>query len=104
MRGVIERVIENWLNSSNERSYQIPFCQLLTAEEETVVYVSPHGPFEQGKDVVTIDDGGKVRAYQLKCGETSAGAAPRREAPLDSIRMGISELPQSVPREHTAED
>jgi hypothetical protein len=48
MPGVIERVIENWLTSANERSYQIPFCQLLAAEGETVIYISSHGPFEQG--------------------------------------------------------
>jgi hypothetical protein len=69
MPGVIERVIENWLTSSNERSYQIPFCQLLAAEGETVIYISSHGPFEQGKDVVTIDEAGRPRGYQLKCGD-----------------------------------
>ena len=69
MPGVIERVIENWLTSSNERSYQIPFCQLLAAEGETVIYLSSHGPFEQGKDVVTFDKSGKLRGYQLKSGD-----------------------------------
>jgi hypothetical protein len=47
---VIERVVENWLTSVNERQYQISFCQLLAAEGETVVYISPHGQREQGKD------------------------------------------------------
>jgi hypothetical protein len=69
MPGVIERVIENWLTSSNERSYQIPFCQLLAAEGETVVYYSVHGPFEQGKDVITVGQDGQLRGYQLKCGD-----------------------------------
>lgn len=69
MHGVIERVIENWLTSANERTYQIPFCQLLAAEGETIIYISPHGPFEQGKDVITIDPQGKTRAYQLKNGD-----------------------------------
>ena len=69
MPGVIERVIENWLTSANERSYHIPFCQLLAAEGEPVIHVSPHGPFEQGKDVITIDKKGKLRAYQLKQGD-----------------------------------
>ena len=49
-----ERIIENWLTNCNERQFQIPFCQLLTAEGETVVYVSPHGQRERGKDVVSI--------------------------------------------------
>lgn len=69
MNGVIERVIENWLTSANERSYQLSFCQLLAAEGEAVVYVSSHGPLEQGKDVISVNKSGKVRAYQLKCGD-----------------------------------
>ena len=69
MSGVIDRVIESWLTNSNERSYHIPFCQLLAAEGETIIYVSPHGPFEQGKDIVTTDKTGRVRGYQLKCGD-----------------------------------
>jgi hypothetical protein len=65
---VIERVVENWLSSANERQYQIPFCQLLSAEGETIIYISPHGQMEQGKDVVTVGPDGGVRAYQLKGG------------------------------------
>ena len=68
MPGVIERVIENWLTSSNERSYQIPFCQLLAAGGDGDC-LSSHGPFEQGKDVVTFDKSGKLRGYQLKSGD-----------------------------------
>jgi hypothetical protein len=67
---VIERVIENWLTSVNERQYQLPFCQLLAAAGEEVVYVSSHGPFEQGKDIITLTDVGP-RAYQLKTGDLS---------------------------------
>src|SRR5262249_38503203 len=65
----IERVIENWLTSVNERQYQIPFCQLLAAADEEVVYVSTHGPFEQGKDIITLTRNGPPRAYQLKTGD-----------------------------------
>jgi hypothetical protein len=65
---VIERVIEGWLTSVNERQYQIPFCQLLMAEGEAVVSISTHGQMEQGKDVITKLKNGKIRAYQLKCG------------------------------------
>jgi hypothetical protein len=71
MNGVIERVIENWLTNANERSYQLAFCQLLASEGESVVYVSPHGPLEQGKDVITLDKRGRLKAYQLKCGDFS---------------------------------
>ena len=65
---MIERVVENWLTSVNERQYQIPFCQLLAAEGETVVYISPHGQREQGKDVITLGRDRAPCAYQLKLG------------------------------------
>jgi hypothetical protein len=66
---VIERVVENWLTSVNERQYQIQFCQLLVAEGETVLYISKHGPSELGKDVITLDSEGVPRCYQLKRGD-----------------------------------
>jgi hypothetical protein len=65
---VIERVVENWLSVINERQYQIPFCQLLTAEGEDVRVISSHGQLEQGKDVVSVVNG-VLRAYQLKGGD-----------------------------------
>jgi len=65
---VIERVIENWLTNADERQYQIPFCQLLTAEGEKVLYISKHGQAEQGKDIVTLSKDSTPRAYQLKAG------------------------------------
>jgi len=57
------------LTSVNERQYQIPFCQVLSAEGETILYVSSHGPFEKGKDVITRTASGEIRAYQLKAGD-----------------------------------
>ncbi len=66
---MIERVVENWLTSANERQYQLPFCQLLASEGETVIYISPHGQMEQGKDVITISRNHRVHAYQLKGGK-----------------------------------
>jgi hypothetical protein len=65
---VIERVIENWLTSANERQYQLPFCQLLAAEGETILHISAHGQMEQGKDVISRAADGTVHAYQLKGG------------------------------------
>ena len=61
------------MTSVNERQYQIPFCQVLAAEGETILYVSSHGPFEKGKDVVTRTAAGEVRAYQLKAGDLGLG-------------------------------
>jgi hypothetical protein len=66
--GLLGRVIENWLTSVNERQYQLPFCQVLAAEGETILYVSSHGPLEKGKDIITRTAAGEIRAYQLKAG------------------------------------
>jgi hypothetical protein len=54
------------LTSINERQYQIPFCQVLSASGETILYTSSHGPFEKGKDIITRTVTGEIRAYQLK--------------------------------------
>jgi len=66
-----ERLVEHWLTRTNERGYQTPFCQLLVAQGFKIVHVSPHGPFEQGKDVIAISPDGIPVAYQLKAGEIS---------------------------------
>jgi hypothetical protein len=71
---LIDRVIENWLSSINERQYQIPFCQVLETEGERVVYISSHGPQELGKDIVTIASDGLPSAYQLKAGAIDMGS------------------------------
>jgi len=103
MTGVIERVIENWLNSSNERSYQIPFCQLLAAEGETVIYVSPHGPFEQGKDVITIDETGRARAYQMKRGDIGLTEWRKNKGEInDLVEMPINHPGIPMSRHHTS--
>lgn len=67
--GLLERVIENWLTSVNERQYQLPFCQVLAARGETILYISSHGPFEKGKDVITSTADGAIHAYQMKKGD-----------------------------------
>lgn len=65
---MIERVVENWLTSTNERGYEVPFCQLLLSQGHSVVHLSTHGMMEQGKDVITIGPDGVPCAYQLKAG------------------------------------
>jgi hypothetical protein len=83
---MIERVIENWLTSTNERGYEIPFCQLLASQGHRVLHMSSHGPQEQGKDVITIAPDGIPCAYQLK-GEKDIGLSTWRK-----IRAEIEEL------------
>ena len=66
---MIESAIANWLTSTNERNFQIPYCQVLLTKGQRVLYVSKHRPMEQGKDIITVDDDGTFRAYQLKTGD-----------------------------------
>jgi hypothetical protein len=67
--GLIARIVENWLTSANERSFQLPFCQVLASEGEIVLYIARHGAFEKGKDVVTRSADGVLHAYQMKGGD-----------------------------------
>jgi hypothetical protein len=46
---MIESVIANWLTKTNERNYQIPYCQVLLSKGQRVLYVSTHRPMEQGR-------------------------------------------------------
>ena len=65
---MIERVVENWLDNTNERGYENAFCQLLTAKGHTIIRRPVHGPTEHGKDIVSRDQKGRLHAYQLKTG------------------------------------
>ena len=71
---MIERAIENWLTKTNERNYQIAFCQVLLKKGHKVIYISSHRPMEQGKDIITIDPHGVCHAYQLKTGDIDLSA------------------------------
>ncbi|MGD0293741.1 MAG: hypothetical protein ABSB30_07785 [Terracidiphilus sp.] len=94
---MIERVVENWLINANERQYQIPFCQVLAAEGETVKYISPHGVMEQGKDVITEGTDGSIRAYQLKNGKITLKKWREFKGEIDEL----VELPISHPSVHS---
>ncbi|NSW53970.1 MAG: hypothetical protein HPY85_15825 [Anaerolineae bacterium] len=63
---MIERIVENWLTNVNEKSFQIPFCQMLIGEGYQVIHLSRHGSFEEGKDVLAIAPDGIPCAFQLK--------------------------------------
>lgn len=65
---MIERAVENWLTKTNERNYQVAFCQVLLSKGHRILYVSSHRPMEQGKDIITIDNDSECCAYQLKTG------------------------------------
>lgn len=63
---MIDRIAENWLTNANERGYELPFAQCLIAQGYTVVHISSHGPYEQGKDIICLDPDGRPCCYQLK--------------------------------------
>ena len=63
---MIEKLIENWLDSASERSYQPVFVQILTARGYRVVHSTRHTVLEYGKDVLAIAPDGSGCAFQLK--------------------------------------
>jgi len=68
---VLEKVIENWLDNATERSFEKPFCYMLSAEGHTIIHLTKHNIMEMGKDIITIDPDGNPCAYQLKTGNIS---------------------------------
>lgn len=65
---MLERVVEHWLDSASERSFQLPFCYMLAKKGHTVVHLTRHCGMELGKDVLTIGPDGTPCAFQLKNG------------------------------------
>lgn len=63
---MLERLIENWLDSASERSYQRCFCQMLAGRGFHIVHNTEHTPLEFGKDVIAISPEKKLVGYQLK--------------------------------------
>lgn len=63
---MLEKLVENWLDSVNERSYQASFCQMLAGLGHTVLHSTRHSQIEFGKDVIAVDPAGNPCAYQLK--------------------------------------
>lgn len=63
---MIERLLENWLDSASERSYQPVFVQMLSARGYRVVHSTRHTALEYGKDILAIDSSGCGCAFQLK--------------------------------------
>lgn len=62
------RLVEDWLAKANERSYQTPFAQSLLADGFEILRIG-HSAHEHGKDIIALDRGKRVHAYQLKDGD-----------------------------------
>lgn len=63
---MIEKLLENWLDSASERSYQPVFVQMLVADGYRVLHSSRHCLLEYGKDILAIAPDGVGCAFQLK--------------------------------------
>lgn len=63
---MIEKLLENWLDSASELSYQPVFVQMLAAEGYTVLHSTRHCLLEFGKDILAIAPDGVGCAFQLK--------------------------------------
>jgi hypothetical protein len=85
---VLERLIENWLDSAGERSYQRCFCQMLTGLGYRVIHNTEHTPLEFGKDVIAISPEGKLVGYQLK-GHPGGTLKP---SDFNAIRVQLDQL------------
>jgi hypothetical protein len=85
---VLERLIENWLDSAGERSYQRCFCQMLTGRGYRIVHNTEHTPLEFGKDVIAVSPEGKLVGFQLK-GHPGGTLKPRD---FNEIRVQLEQL------------
>jgi hypothetical protein len=63
---MLERLVENWLDSAKERTFQGPFCQMLASQGYTILHMTRHCGMEMGKDVIARAPDGVTCAYQLK--------------------------------------
>jgi hypothetical protein len=59
------------LDKASERSFQVPFCYMLSRQGYTIVHISSHNAMELGKDVLAVDKKGTPCAFQLKGGDVS---------------------------------
>ena len=68
---MLERVIENWLDKASERSFQLCYCYMLSADGHIIIHSTRHCGMEMGKDIITVDSDGTPCAFQLKTGNIS---------------------------------
>ncbi len=62
---MIERLLESWLDSASETSFQTPFCQILASQGYRVVHLTRHCGIELGKDIIAEKDS-TAYVFQLK--------------------------------------
>ncbi len=82
---MLEKLIENWLTSTNERGYMPAYCQLLVTQGYQLLYISPHGPDEAGKDIIAKNPKGKLECFQLKNGDVGLSEFRKIEGELSEL-------------------
>lgn len=98
---MIERIVENWLTSCNETSYQLAFCQALQAVGYVILSYPQHGPGEQGKDVIANARDGRTWAFQLKSGDIRLGEWRRIRGEVEDLVRVPARVPgMRLPRVH----
>lgn len=67
---MIEKLLEDWLDNSTERTFQYTFAYLLSIRNNTILHISRHCGMEMGKDIIALTPNGVPTAYQLKTSST----------------------------------
>ena len=76
---MLEKVVENWLDKATERSFQQPYCHILSADRHTIIHSTRHSAMELGKDIITIDRNETPCAFQLKTGNITLAKMEKRD-------------------------
>ena len=98
---MLEKIIENWLDKASERSFQQPFCYMLSAEGHTIIHSTRHSAMEMGKDIITIAPDRTHCAFQLKSGNISLSKWRSEVSPqIDDLVCGPINHPSIDPSEH----
>lgn len=96
---MLERVVEDWLDKSNERNWQQAFCTMLLANGHTILHSTRHNAMELGVDVLSVDADRTLCAYQLK--GTENGTLRLRDwreisSQVDEMVCRLIEVPGNV--------
>jgi len=98
---LLERVVENWLASVTEKAFELPLSQLLSLDGYTIIHIArPHGPMEQGKDILALTAEGNPCAFQVKARDLTLKDWRDPDQPL----KGQIEDLLDVPIQHPAFD
>ena len=101
---MLEKIIENWLDNTSERSFQHPYCFILSNEGHTIIHSTRHSAMEMGKDIITFAPDGVPCAFQLKSGNISLAKWRSEVSPqIDDLVCGqINHSSVNSPKHHRA--